>query len=244
MNNTSPYLLSEILPSTFDLLEIPQEMGNAGLAYIGQKSVANWLLATGIDQENAYQVEDLFTIEIRRYDRIIASFGNGRYVMVRADELKTWLEFKGPCPSFDVSGDVAGRLQFVLRQWVEVSSEQNRFRTLLEKTPSWQLFLQRASQFDVPRNQNPWVSLTEDEAEVLLLGYFLTTVGITGTPSVIRYAQERLSGKEPSECQTLPMRGALVTSFLMTYGLSAGMRKHTKSDGTTEEYDSRLAQVH
>jgi hypothetical protein len=165
--------------------------------------------------------------------------------MVQADALESWYRNNlGPCPTFEVSGETAGSLQFVLRQWIEISNEQNRFRTLLEKSPSWHLFLKRAGDFNVPRNEDPWITLTPEQEKEVLLGYLLTTVGITGTPSVICYAQERLEGKEPDQCETLPMRGALVTSFLMTYGLSVGTQIYTHPDGRKEEYDGRLAQVH
>jgi hypothetical protein len=239
------FCLADILPSSYSLPVILQQAGDSGLGDIGQKSAVNWLINTGFQQTNVYQVKDEITGENRSYERLIACLGNGRYVMVRADELESWCRHNiGPCPPLEVSGEAAGSLKFVLRQWIEISNEQNRFRKLLEKSPSWHLFLQRAKDFNIPRREDSWVTLTPEQEKEVLLRYLLTTVGITGTPSVIGYAQEQLKGKEPDECTILPMRGALVTSFLITYGLSVGTQTYTHPDGRQEEYDGRLAQVH
>ena len=228
------------------LPDIPDSMTKGDTLRWVCDSVCDWIVNNATRQKDYYKP----LLEIKNsefgsslehgsapvdHDALIASLGDGRFVRVRRRAVFSWYQNSPFMPEFVCGGYSAGYLDFVLREWIEVGSEQKRFQKSLESDFGWQFFLQNFQHIKMPDlgDDGP-IILSPEEVQEIYMKSELTKVGITPTPSILKYAHERLEGKTPDQCQTSPMMGVMVTSFLVTHGISRN----------TNGYKEFLAQTH
>jgi hypothetical protein len=220
------------------LPDIPDTITKAETVLWCCDSMCDWMVNNATRHENYYKPimvinNSIFgaspNADVKPQDStaFVASLGYGRPVRVRSSAVLDWYKNRQFMPEFVCGGYSGGYLDFVLREWVEVSSEQNRFQNALESDSGWKFFLQHFPSVEIPDlgDDDPIIMSSDKILETYIISE-LTKVGITPTPSILKYTYERLDGKNPNQCDTSPMLGAMITSFLVTDGISKEVIKN------------------